>query len=176
MDEQPLSLDFKEQPNPPPRPSRRDKAICRAAAEACLDGAIIAWAGKDYKPDDREEWINDLASVIDLGDAYDAARDLERSHWKVNFELCEILDGSWIWDAEDMAVRSWVAANLIKPKFEIGAIVTTSRDRGEIVLVDEERATYVIQTEKFLAENPDQVGRAGGYVIAFENVTLPKET
>ncbi len=176
MEDQPLPLDFKEQPNPPPRPTWQHEAVRRAAAIACLDGEVIAWAGVDYKPDDREQWIDDLARVMCEDDGYAAARSLENRHWAVNFDLCEILDGSWIHAAERAAVKIWVAHNCIKPKFEIGTIVQTPHGSGEIVGIDVAQATYTVQTDKFLAKAPSQISKAGGYVIAFENATLPKET
>lgn len=168
MTEQPLPLDFKEQPNPPPRPSQRDEAIRRAAAETCLDDAIIAWAGSTYRPEEREDWIADLAAVIE-DDGYHAARALDHKGWYPNSELCEILDGSWLWKAERDAVRLWVTSNCIKPKLAIGAEADTIHGRGTIVGIDPACALYTVQTDDWLAKNPSQVGGSGGYVIPFEN-------
>lgn len=175
----PLPLDY--QPNPPPRPTRYDAAVKRAAAERMMP-EIVEWLGKDWKEADREEYISDLIGIAHLWDGYEAAKELERGHhWAADAQLVEILDGATAaWVAENEAVKAWVETNQIKPALAVGDRVATKRQgEGAIVAIHLDTATYVVQTDEYLAERPQQAGLRGGYVIAYEDVTpidKPDET
>lgn len=142
----PLPLDYKPQPNPPPRPRANDPAIRRQAVETIMP-EIIAWFAEDWRERDREEIMAQIAAVVTEHDGYAACRVLERKGWDPNADLVEILDGLSTWQAEREAVAAWVAANLIQPTLAIGDRVTAPQiGEGEIILIDEEHATYGIRT------------------------------
>lgn len=165
----PLPLDYQEQPNPPPRPTIRDPRVRRNAVEDLLPD-VIDWYGRNWRESEREEVIADLMTIISEPDGYQAARALEqRSHWECNSELVEILDGGWYHTAVDDAVREWVRYNLITPKFAVGDIVKTRHGTGPIVAIYADLATYTVQTNAFLQKHPDQAGKSGGHIVAFEN-------
>jgi len=169
-----LPLDHVEQPNPPPRPTLADESVRRAAAEALMP-EIIRWLGKDWQEAEREDYIEDLMEVAHVWDGYQAARLLEsRSHWSPDQELVEILGGADGPMAADRAIEAWVAANNITPKLAIGDTVR-ARPRGgigPIVNIDAAHATYTVATTDFFREYPDQAGKGGGIVVAFEDCAL----
>lgn len=168
MNDVPLPLGYAEQPNPPPRPSLRDPAVRRAAAESLLVDDVIDWLGNDWREACREGVIKDLMEVVCEHDGYAAARKLESKRWSCDAALVEILDSAWTYHAEREAVLAWVEANKITPKFELGAVVKTRHGIGPIVAICADEATYTVQTDEFLAKNPGQTGKTSGYVIAFE--------
>lgn len=169
-DEPALPLGYVAQRNPPRRPSLRDPAVRRAAAEDILDD-IIDWYGTHWREAEREEVIADLMAIAPESDGYRAARALEqRSHWECNAELVDILDGDWSWSAVGRAVRDWIKYNGITPTFKVGNTVKTRHGVGAIVAINADEATYTVQTDQFLAKSPGQAGKTGGYVIAFEAV------
>lgn len=165
----PLPLGYAEQRNPPPRPSSRDPAVRRAAAEDILP-EIIDWYGKDWREAEREAVIADLVEIVGETDGYRAARALEqRCHWEVNAALVEILDSDWTYKALNDAIREWVKFSGITPKFRIGDIVNTRHGTGPITRINADEATYTVQTDEFLRGSPGQASQAGGYVIRFED-------
>jgi hypothetical protein len=173
MAEVALPLAFAEQPRPPKRPSRYEESVKRAAAELLLPD-IIKWLGKDYREAERDDLIADLIEIADKLDGYEAARELERLHWFCDADLVEILDGSYMWRAEEKAIEAWVDANVIAPKLAIGDHVATRHGEGPIISIDRKRAAYVVQTDAFLAEHPDQIGKGGGFIVSFEDVNPAK--
>jgi hypothetical protein len=170
MEDTPLPLDYPEQPNPPPRPTMRDDRVRRAAAEDILPD-IIQWAGPGWREEEREKIINDLMAVDHLFDGYESARGLEDLGWSsCDAELVETLDGGWLWMAHRNAVKEWVAANGIRPRLSPGqAVIIPRYGAGAIVAINAEEATYAVQTEAWLKANPEQVGKAGGYAVNFED-------
>ena len=154
--------------NPPPRPKMSDPAVRRRAVEdLMLD--IIDWLGDEWKDAEREAYISDLMELDPNCDGYKAARELQTRHgWEPDAGLVEILDSDWGYKAEGDAIREWVEANRIGPKFSAGDVVRTPEGTGPIIGIYPSDATYVVQTDKFRALKRNH-GVLGGYVIAFEN-------
>lgn len=167
----PLPLEYKTQPNPPPRPKLRDQEVLRAAAESAMP-RIIEWLAEDWREADREDYVDDLIAAVALWDGYKAARVLERKGWEPDADLVEILDdGCWGYRAHQEAQRAWVEANKIEPTYAAGDVVKTPHGVGPIVGIHLDTAHYTVQTNHYLAERPTQAGTAGGYVVAFEDVS-----
>jgi hypothetical protein len=167
-----LPLEYKEQPNPPRRPHSQDRRIRERAADLLMP-EIIRWLGDDWREEQSDEYRKDLIDALNCSDAdgYALAVHLERhSHWSPNAELVEILDSFPVWNAEQEAVKEWVAANQVKPKLGVGSFVKYGNVTGVIVAIHSETAEYVVQTDAWLANHPDQQGKCGGYVLAFEKV------
>lgn len=162
-----LPLGYVEQPNPPPRPSLRNPAVRRAAAEDLLPD-IVDWMGKDWRESGREEVIADLMTIVGESDGYRAARNLELRHWEVNAALVELLDDDLGYKAVRDATLAWVAANGITPRLAIGQTVKTPWGTGPIVSVYPDEATYTVRTDQFLEKTPGQAGKNSGYVVPFE--------
>lgn len=177
MTEQPLPLDYVEQPNPPPRPTFSDPAVRRAAAEEILP-EIIKWLGPDWHEAEREDYLEDLMGIVFEWDGYDAARALERKHWDPDADLVEILDGGWGSRALRRAVAAWVEANKITPQLSVGTTVRARPrgDIGKITGIDLKHATYTVAIPEFLRKHPDQEGRAAGIVVPFEACTPEEPT
>lgn len=167
----PLPLEYKTQPNPPPRPKESDEAVRRAAAELAMP-EIIDWLAEDWREDQREGYVCDLMSVLTLWDGYEAARALERKGWSPDAELVEILsDGCWTDKVVEDAVCAWVEANKITPQFAVGDIVKTPQGVGPITAIRSDMARYTVQTDQFLAKYPRYAGSTAGAAINFEDAS-----
>ena len=173
-----LPLDTPAQPNPPPRPHRTDPAVIEATARAMLPD-VRAWLHEPWRyrsgPRSADILANLKEAISEEVDGYARAVVLSRLLWSPDAELVEILHAHDGYAEARAAVMAWVAANGIAPKHAIGDTVRCGWGRepdqtGEIVGVYAETAEYVIQTEKYRAEHPDQVRHASGYLIAFERV------
>jgi hypothetical protein len=169
-----------EQPNPPPRPSRTAETIYCDVARKLLP-EVMDWLKQDGSRHDEARVLDDLAEAIencDERDGYHIARYLERKGWACDFELCEMLDRAdyLVYLEHENLVRAWVKASGITPKLKIGDVVSTPHvGVGPIVGINPELAQYIVATDKFLAELPDQAGKGTGYLIPFEDVKLMEE-
>lgn len=169
-----------EQPNPPPRPSLGLETLYHEAARELLP-EVMGWLTRYGDRHDKEVVLDDLAEAMencDERDGYHIARYLEYKGWACDFELCEILDQAYhIVDmAHDNLVRAWVKASGITPKLKIGDIVSTPHvGTGAIVGIDHEMARYIVATDRFLTDLPDQAGKGTGYLIPFEDAKLIEE-
>lgn len=168
-----------EQQNPPPRPSPVTETLYHEAARELLP-KVMEWLAFGSTIHDEESVLDDLAEAIenvDELDGYHLARYLERRGWACDFSLCEILDSAdHIVDmAHDNLVRAWVKASGITPKLKIGDVVSTRAGTGAIVGIDHEMARYIVATDRFLTNLPDQAGKGTGYLIPFEDAKLIEE-
>lgn len=165
-----LPLGYGTQPNPPPRPKESDPAVLKAAAERYLP-AVIAWVGNEWRDEMRDDTLESIiAAIEDMPDGYERARALDNEGWEPDAELVEILDMDHIAPAHAEAVKAWVDANQIKPRFAVGdRIAIPPGEIGTISYVDTDQARYTVKTEAFLKKNPHCAGDVrSGYLIPFE--------
>ena len=105
-------------PSIPHRPSRRDLVVkAEAAHELARD--LAPWMGRDL----HEREIAELAALHLSDNGYKLAKALERKwHIDPDFELVEILEGSWstLDNARQRAIAAWVAHNNITLDLPIG--------------------------------------------------------
>lgn len=155
----------------PPRPKVSSPAIVRAAADALLP-AIAEWNGSPFDDEDADA-VRGLLRGMVYSDAYDMAREFERAGWDANAALVDALDG---WDfalhcAHQTAVREWVAAYAVRPRFMVGAVVNVPRETnmtGEIASVDEQRGEYTVRIDA-LGHVRNGIG-THGRIFAWEEV------
>jgi len=171
----PLPLAYPEQPNPPARPTDRDANVRLAAVNLALP-EIIEWLGKDFDHNpDRDAVICDLLVVLGEHDGYRAARRLESECGWVGADenLVDILAGlsSTLMAAEHAAVKVWAEANGIRPRLSIGDTIETPHGIGTIVRIDEDQASYVVETEEH--QRKYGPGR-GGVIVAYEKCAAAK--
>lgn len=162
--EAPLPLAYPEQPNPSPRPTSRDEKVRLAAVNSILSEVIEWLAGERY---DRDNLVADLLAVAGEHDGYRAACQLDRRGWSPDENLVDILAGlaSAVMGAERDAVKVWAEVNGIKPHLSIGDVVITRRGPGPIGKIDEETASYIVETAEHVARFG--AGR-GGVLVAYE--------
>lgn len=132
-----------------PRPSRYDKAIRSAAAEALLP-EIEQWIGDAIGDAERARIVRVLSDRCG-DDGYEIAREFEHEGFQPDAHLVEILDGFDSSATHAKAVREWLAETGAKPRLVIGASVAIPARMkehenvvGEIVRVDERSGEYTI--------------------------------
>ncbi len=178
MTDVPLPLVYAEQHNPPARPTRYDRSVREAIADGLMSD-VVEWFGVDWDEAERDAIRDDLCCAIARDrDGFERARYLADSRrWSCDSELVEILDSADGWTEERAAVAAWVEANRITAKLAVGARVSVawrwkSAEVGTITGIDDTHACYVVKTDAYLRESPDQAEHPGSeYIIPFENVT-----
>lgn len=148
---------------PRARPTRRDPAIIRAAAEK-LAVACAEWCGAS-KP---EDWVDDLIKCeFYWDDGYRLARALQdRCYVDPDADLVETLSyaSSELWDAESVAVRAWIDANNIKPSLKVGDRISYREWVGVVNGIDEQRAIYLLKPDG----EEERYLNGGGILVAYE--------
>lgn len=159
-----LPLDYAAQANPPARPSAFDASI-RAKAVQSIVKDVADWL--------EEEVSNELIYLLTETMPWNV--HIDGFKWAVALQdrylfdgdsaLVEILEAANLHGAVRDAVKQWVEANGITPKFAVGTRVQTlSLGAGTITRIDPEAAEYVIRTE-----NRTWADNEFGYLIAFEH-------
>lgn len=145
-----------------PRPSERDPALVRRAAEL-IAADCVGWDPTSS----QESWVEPLLNArYEWDDGFKLARELERyAHVDANFELAEVLDGAsrHLDDVHEEAEKAWVRIVGFTPAFTVGQIVTMRHGTGPIHSIDEKRARYVVDV--------DRCGNGGIYANAEDVVT-----
>lgn len=150
------------------RPQIHDEDILKKAIDSLLP-EILNWlnagGGAPIDKDDEEE-ISEIRDQVYYGiesetpffDAYKICKNIDdRYMWEADAELVNVMEG--VWNSVDkeyrLRVKSWVADNAIKPKFEIGNIVKFKPDvwkkdnilDGEITNLNVDRGEYTVFCE-----------------------------
>jgi hypothetical protein len=155
-----------------PRPTRNDDNVIRAAAlklaEDCAE-----WDSETP----TAEWVDALLKCKrHWSDGYELARELQDRCWvSPDAALVEVLDGasSYLWSAENEAVKAWIAEHGVTAPLSIGTRVACGRGTGEITRIDAERGAYVVLPD---AERGDpKFSRGGGWIINYDDATETAE-
>lgn len=147
------------------RPTRYDECVQRRAAELALP-EVKKWLGKGFAATE-DEIMEDLMDCIGEGDGFAIANELKgRKHWDCDSQLVEILDGNFIYTAEDELEKQWVRCLGVKLDIPIGAQVKIKRrsESGEVVKHYPESAKYGVHT-------PDQP-KASNWILLPEEIEV----
>jgi hypothetical protein len=138
------------------RPRFHDQTVIAEIARKLMP-RLLRWAEDWVKPAELEaELIDTLQRAAPLFDAYDMAKYMESKHgWSSDADLVDILDDAEMeaYSIRQTKVEEWVASNAIRPKKAIGDVVRVNAGAangllaqadGEIVSIDEQRATYTV--------------------------------
>ena len=150
---------------PTPRPTDYDQDIIKEGVRASL-GIIKDYLRDEYVEDQEIKIFQDL--LQHERDGYILARQLESAGWFEDRELVSLCDDivDNVYKAARLAVKEWLAAFKIEPKYEEGQLVSVVRNKktyvGSIEGIDRERGTYTVRVKS------EGHGRHCGWVIAWE--------
>jgi hypothetical protein len=143
-----LPYEWPEQPNPPPRPALHSSEVVFRASRRAAGEIIKEWWGEASKAD-RNHIVDALCQAFSRSiqqDGYAMACYLDRQFlWDPDANLVDILDRGHLYDAHNAAVREWVAANGITPKFAVGNEVSCRHGNGVIVSIYTVSGEYVVE-------------------------------
>jgi hypothetical protein len=147
--------------NPPPRPKANEKRFWLESVKSSMK-EIEAWSEGEIQSDD-EEAINQVVEACRSGaDGYSRAKHLDdRFMWSVDSELVEILESISTYRAHGRAVEEWVQTFDIQPELEVGAKVSYRGHSGTITDVWPKTGNYIVQTDKWVEDNPSQPASCG---------------
>lgn len=157
-----LPLAYVEQSNPPPRPKMTDTKIRRRAAESIAKD-VASWLDEDV----TDDLIEQLEQTMPRGhaDGFEWAMRLRDKYmWDCDASLVELLDSDPASSIEREAVRDWVIANCITPKFMVGERVLHIMGPGVVTGIYENEALYTVHTDGE-TWGPNQMG----YLLNFED-------
>lgn len=136
-----------------PRPNRMSDEVIAEVANRLMP-RVLQWL--HIGQDDAEEVIEtakDIMAVLKVSsDGYKMAKELEDRHgWdEPDSELVDVLEGADYYGTLQTAIRAWVKDNDLKPKYEVGEVVTVkkvshegSEHRGEIISIGDD-GTYTV--------------------------------
>lgn len=169
MSETALPLDYREQPNPPPRPSANDERCWIEAVKASMK-EIVAWGEGEIEADDETaEMI--VEACLHGWNGYERAKYLDdRYSWRsIDEQLVEILGGIDTHREHKAAEAEWIAANGITPKIAVGTRVVSRGEPGTVTAVIEKTGHYIVQTDKWLQDHRGQPPTCG-YLEPYERV------
>ena len=136
-----------------PRPNRMSDEVLAEVANRLMP-RVLQWLnmGQD-NAEEVLETAKDLINVLEYSsDGYKMAKELEDRHgWdEVDSDLVDILEGADYYGTLQTALRAWVKDNDLKPRLEVGEVVTVkkvssegSEHRGEIVNIGDD-GTYTV--------------------------------
>jgi len=137
-----------------PRPNSQSDEVLAEVANKLMP-RVAQWLQLDPEGEEYElelkEHANDILKAIEVSkDGYKMASYLDdRCGWDVDSGLVDIMDGADFYGCERKAVMEWIKDNDVKPRLEVGEVVTVklSRDdserRGEIIKIGDD-ATYTV--------------------------------
>lgn len=174
-----LPLGYAEQPNPPNRPRPSEERFCKLAAHD-ISGHIVSWLSEceDLATVD-DDLIDQLTEAIKFSsDGFRRAKYLCDSYlWEGDTKLVEILDSASTFRHHRAAVEEWVVSNRITPKRGLYSVVRYRGEVGTITAIKRETAEYIVQTDVWLRQNPEQRQYpTSGYLVPFEDVEKEDQT
>lgn len=137
-----------------PRPNSQSDEVLAEVANKLMP-RVAQWLQLDEEDEEYQlqlkEYANDLLKALGVSrDGYKMANYLDdQCGWDVDSELVDIMDGADFYGCERQAVMAWIKDNDLKPKFEVGTMVTVrlSRDdaeyMGEIISIGDD-GTYTV--------------------------------
>ncbi len=146
----------------PPRPSRNDRSIWQSAVVA-LAKDCAEWGGEH-----AGEWEKLLLRCYLNGNGFEIAKELDDQHVDgIDAELVEILDSasSYIWSAEDAAVKAWAAEHGLQPTLSVGDRATCKWGEGVISGIDGGQARYTFVPD----DDRERFKGGGGICVAYED-------
>lgn len=147
------------------RPTVYDKCVLRRAAEIVFPD-VKGWLGKGFATDD--EIMEDLIDCIGKGDGFSIAEDLKSYHHWDNCDsaLVEILDGRFVYTAQEELEKQWVKCLGVTLDIPIGALVNikSRKESGAVVKHYPETAKYGVRT-------PDQE-KTSNWILLPEDVEV----
>lgn len=146
----------------PPRPTRHDPAVKRAAALAILP-IVKAWLRNNTADD--QAIVSDLICCAD-SDSYRFAKRLDDRGWGPDAELTEILEGFDTRATYRALVRSWVIDHSITVSQKIGDVVVLRGVQARVVAIYPETAEIVAQP---IISDGKVYGETGGWVHPTED-------
>lgn len=135
-----------------PRPNRMSDEVLAEVANRLMP-RVLQWLQMGQDNPEATDIAKDIVAVLEVSsDGYKMAKELEDGHgWDdADSDLVDILEGADYYGTLQTALKAWVKDNNLKPKYEVGEVVTVrkvSREgdehRGEIISIGDD-GTYTV--------------------------------
>jgi len=172
----------------PPRPSRYDDEICRAAARV-MAPKFFEYCGEANPPErEFEHMVEQLAGALSHTmscDGFELAYELKRTYcWEGDEQLVELCSelGWEVGRQADVAVRQWIIDNNVEPPLAVGTPVLYLDAHGGSGWCGAEITRSIAETGEFtvfvesLGHVREGIG-THGFVVPWESDKIkPKET
>lgn len=159
-----------------PRPNRMSDEVLAGIANKLMP-RVLQWLQMEQDNPEATDAAKDIKAVLEVSsDGYKMAKELEDRHgWDgADSDLVDILEGADYYGTLQIALKAWVKDNDLKPKYEVGEVVTVrkighegSEHRGEIISIGDD-GTYTVMIPA-LGHVREGVG-THGTIFAWEKV------